>query len=186
MSIMSTSYSPPVYGTCSGCACWRRWRNSRRRRRKVRWVLFLFLFVFFLLELPSARQWYVGWLICCGGAGRAGRARRGGSRRRWCCRSVHQRGVTRFKVVKPVAMPPPTTIHMQRHHITTDGAGETIQRQDSSTSSSGSQQKATAAEINGKKRQMLVTHRQEVQHNLRWNINSVHKASSLDLISFFE
>ena len=102
MSTMSTSYSPPVYGTCSGCACWRRWRNSRRRRRKVRWVLFLFLFVFFLLELPSARQWYVGWLICCGGAGRAGRARRGGSRRRWCCRSVHQRGVTRFKVVKPV------------------------------------------------------------------------------------
>ena len=102
MSIMSKSYSPPVYGTRCGCACWRRWRNSRRRRRKVRWVLFLFLFVLFLLELPSARQWYVGWLICCGGAGRAGRARRGGSRRRCCWRSVHQGGVTRFKVVKPV------------------------------------------------------------------------------------
>ena len=53
-------------------------------------------------------------------------------------------------------MPPsPTTIHMQRHHITMNGAGETIQRHDTS---SGSQQKAAAAEINGKKRQMLVMH----------------------------
>ena len=161
MSIISTSYSPPVYGTRCGCACWRRWRNSRRRRRKVRWVWFLFLFVFFLLELPSARQWYVGWLICCGGAGRAGRDRRGGSRRRWYCRSVHQRGVTRFKVVKPVRR-----CRRRRRRYTcsvitsrwTDGAGETIQRHDSSTNSSSSQPKATAAEINGKKRQMLVTH----------------------------